>query len=66
MGGHVQTERQVLLECAALTRNLRNRFGFNNIDSLELLFGEGNNGVNMCKYVYEALKLYKNLLCQVI
>ena len=56
----MQTEFHVLVDCL-LTREIRQKFDMHNIQNLDDIFNENNNMNKTCKYIYEALNVYKSL-----
>lgn len=58
--GQIQTERHVLLRCA-LSERLRQRFVSLNFDELNLLLKDEENTADLCKYVYEVVRVYRNI-----
>ena len=57
-GLNVQTEEHVLVNCV-ITRELRIRYGLNNIQNLDSLF-KLSEIINVCRYIHEALRIIRN------
>ena len=53
-------EYHVLVDCL-LTREIRRKFGIDNIQGLNDILNENNNVNKICNYIHEALNVYKNL-----
>ena len=59
-GESVQTESHVLVECT-LIRQLRIKYGFEDIHCIADLFHEHLDASKVCKYVYEALNILRDI-----
>lgn len=58
--GQVQTEHHIMLECQ-LTNQPRRRFAYLiNFEDLNILLGDEIHLNDLCKYVYETGKIYKD------
>ena len=59
-GISVQSEEHVLISCS-LTEDCRNNYRMLNFDSVISLMNESNFVFELCKYVYDVLKVYENI-----
>ena len=54
----IQNEKHVLIQCP-LSQQLRQKYASLNFTNMEALMSEDNHLIDLCKFVYDVLKLYR-------